>query len=66
MMTLFEAIEHAEQKAKDENCCCREDHAQLAKWLKELALRRSVSPSGLNLPVYDPFSNLNTCYNFQR
>lgn len=42
-MSLFEAIEHAEQKAKDENCCCRDDHAQLAEWLKELAIRRSIS-----------------------
>ena len=42
-MELKEAIEHAEQKAQDLNCSCREDHGQLAKWLKELEARRKVA-----------------------
>lgn len=54
-MSLFEAIKHAEQKAKDENCCCRDDHAQLAEWLKELALRRSISTQ---LMYNNPVSHL--------
>ena len=40
-MTLEEAIKHAEEKAK----CggrCGEDHAQLARWLKELRERRTA------------------------
>lgn len=39
-MTLDEAIKHAEEKATDSNCCCREEHKQLAEWLKELQERR--------------------------
>ena len=39
-MELREAIEHAEQKAQDLNCSCREDHGQLAQWLRELETRR--------------------------
>lgn len=39
-MELSEAIEHAEQKAQDLNCSCREDHGQLAQWLRELETRR--------------------------
>lgn len=39
-MELREAIEHAEQKAQDLNCSCREDHGQLAQWLTELEKRR--------------------------
>ena len=35
-LALQEAIEHAEQKAVDENDSCGYDHKQLAKWLKEL------------------------------
>ena len=35
-LALQEAIEHAEQKAADENDSCGYDHKQLAKWLKEL------------------------------
>lgn len=37
-MTLDEAIEHAIERANDTKCPkdCREDHAQLAHWLKEL------------------------------
>lgn len=38
-MTLQEAIEHCEEKAKG-NSECAEDHAQLAKWLMELEERR--------------------------
>ena len=40
-MTLDEAIEHAEDKAKEKpNCQCSKDHEQLAQWLKELKMRR--------------------------
>ena len=42
-MTLEEAIKHAEEKAK----CggrCGEDHAQLARWLKELQELRAAQP----------------------
>lgn len=37
-MTLQEAIKHAEEKAQDPNACegCRNEHRQLAGWLKEL------------------------------
>lgn len=42
-ISLYKTIEYAEQKAKDESCSCRKGYVQLAKWLKELALRRSVS-----------------------
>lgn len=38
-MTLQEAIEHCEEKAKG-NSECAKDHAQLAEWLKELEVRR--------------------------
>ena len=34
-MTLEEAIKHAEEKA-EEHSRCGEDHAQLARWLREL------------------------------
>ena len=46
-MELKEAIEHAEQKAQDLNCSCREDHGQLAKWLKELAARRGADKTAV-------------------
>lgn len=39
MMTLDEAIKHADDVAKDMELCCEEcanDHRQLAKWLREL------------------------------
>lgn len=52
-MTLSEAIQHAEEKAADNNCCCREEHAQLAKWLKELQFRRFVESQPV--PMYNPF-----------
>ena len=40
-MTLEEAIEHAEDTAKSAiGCECREEHRQLAEWLKELQERR--------------------------
>jgi len=40
-MTLEEAIEHAEDTAMSAiGCECREEHRQLAEWLKELAERR--------------------------
>ena len=38
-MTLQEAIEHCEEKAKGDSECAK-DHAQLAEWLKELETRR--------------------------
>ena len=47
MMTLEEAINHAEEKAK----CggrCGEEHEQLAEWLKELkGLRSAEMPCAL-------------------
>ena len=39
MLTLDEAIRHAEEKACG-NTGCAEEHRQLAKWLKELKWRR--------------------------
>ena len=40
-MTLEEAIIHAEDTAKSAiGCECRDEHRQLAEWLKELAERR--------------------------
>ena len=40
-MTLEQAIEHAEDTAKSAiGCDCRDEHRQLAEWLKELAERR--------------------------
>ena len=40
-MTLEQAIEHAEDTAKSAiGCECRDEHRQLAEWLKELAERR--------------------------
>ena len=42
-MTLKEAIEHAEDTAKSAiGCECRDEHRQLAEWLKELAERRKL------------------------
>lgn len=36
-MTLDEAIKHIEHKIKEmDDPCCKEDHKQLAEWLKEL------------------------------
>ena len=39
MMTLNEAIRHAEEKACG-NTACTEEYRQLAEWLKELKWRR--------------------------
>ena len=40
-MTLEEAIVHAEDTAKSAiGCECREEHRQLAEWLKELQEKR--------------------------
>ena len=46
-MTLEQAIEHAEDMAKSAiGCECRDEHRQLAEWLKELKqLREQVSSS---------------------
>ena len=41
-MTIDEAIEHAEEKARS-NGQCAKDHAQLADWLNELKLLRVES-----------------------
>lgn len=43
-MTLQEAIQHATEKAQDPNTCegCREDHKQLAEWLKELQTSKEL------------------------
>lgn len=46
-MELKEAIEHAEQKAQDLNCDCREDHGQLAQWLRELQIRRETERNAI-------------------
>ena len=46
-MELKEAIEHAEQKAQDLNCSCREDHGQLAQWLRELQTRRETERNAI-------------------
>ena len=45
-MTLDEAIEHAFEKSQDKKCSkdCREDHAQLAHWLKELKRLKAEQP----------------------
>ena len=45
-MTLDEAITHAIEKAQDSKCSkdCREDHAQLAHWLKELKKLKAEQP----------------------
>ena len=43
MMTLEEAIEHAEDIATSAiGCECREEHRQLAAWLRELSERRKA------------------------
>ena len=60
MMTLSEAIQRFEEKAADESCCDRAEHAQLAKWLKELQFRRFVESQ----PVYNPFKPLYFCNDF--
>ena len=42
-MTLEEAIIHAEDTAKSAiGCECREEHRQLAEWLRELKARREA------------------------
>lgn len=47
-MLLREAIEHAEEVARTATCEeCREEHLQLAGWLKELEYRRGVMRCGL-------------------
>jgi len=40
-MTLQQAIEHAEEVARNEKCEeCKNQHKQLVEWLKELEERR--------------------------
>jgi len=42
-MTLEEAIEHAEDTAKSAiGCECRDEHRQLAEWLKELKAVKDI------------------------
>ena len=42
-MTIEEAIEHAEDTATSAiGCECREEHRQLAAWLRELVERRKA------------------------
>ena len=42
-MTLEEAILHAEDVAKSAGCKeCREEHTQLANWLKELKAIKNI------------------------
>ena len=48
MMTLNEAITHAEEQAEKLSLCsCGEDHKQLAGWLKELRTLREVNYADL-------------------
>lgn len=52
MMTLEQAIAHAEDVAANATCAdCAAEHRQLATWLKELRARRrrDVDDSFLNL-----------------
>lgn len=46
MMTLEEAIDHAEEVAKIECGKCAEEHRQLAEWLRELKKLREQSKKG--------------------
>ena len=50
-MTLDEAIKHAREKANEQKCqsCkkCAEEHEQLADWLEELKMYKSLSPREL-------------------
>lgn len=40
-MTLDEAIQHCKEVAENTTCnACKEEHLQLAEWLKELKRRR--------------------------
>ena len=42
-MTLMEAIEHCEEKARELGCTeCAQEHRQLAAWLRELKFRRKA------------------------
>ena len=43
MMTIDEAIIHAEKKARELGCTeCAQEHRQLAAWLRELKFRRKA------------------------
>lgn len=46
MMTLEEAISHAEDVAKSACGKCAEEHRQLAEWLRELKKLREQSKKG--------------------
>lgn len=40
-MTIDEAIQHCEEKARELGCTeCAQEHRQLAAWLRELKFRR--------------------------
>ena len=44
-MTIDEAIEHAESKAACTAGACGQEHAELARWLRELRMRRETEDS---------------------
>ena len=44
-MTIDEAIEHAESKAACTPGACGQEHADLARWLRELRMRRENEDS---------------------
>ena len=42
-MTIDEAIQHCEEKARELGCTeCAQEHRQLAAWLRELKFRRAI------------------------
>ena len=42
-MTIDEAIQHCEEKARELGCTeCAQEHRQLAGWLRELKFRRKA------------------------
>ena len=64
-MELEDAIKHAEEKSG--SCECGKEHAQLAKWLKELAALRAIpssAPEGFALvPVVPTHAILDVMFN---
>ena len=65
MVKLEDAIKHAEEKSG--SCECGKEHAQLAKWLKELAALRAIpssAPEGFALvPVVPTHAILDVMFN---
>ena len=47
-MTLDQAIKHCEEKAECKDGACSTEHAQLAKWLKELKYYRKQKQKAMN------------------